>query len=100
MLVHIGNSVAGSMAPDRMGELHGRFMGALNARLLAGLDKKLASIAAKKKPVAKPKAGVGVALRPAAKPMSRAARLRKAEAEVKATQPRDARCFWQDMVPA
>ena len=100
MLVHVGNSVAGSMSPDRIEALSGRFMAAFSSRMLAGLDKKLASIAAKKKPVAKPKAGVGGALRPAAKPMSRAARLRKAEAEVKATQPRDARCFWQDMVPA
>lgn len=96
MLIHVGASAASSMAPDRMGELHGRFMGALNARLLAGLDKKLAQIAAKKKPAVKAR----VAPRPTAKPMSRAARLRQAESEVKATQPRDARCVWQDMTPA
>jgi len=98
MLVHVGNSVASSMAPDRVGELHGRFMGALNARLLAGLDRKLAQVAAKKKPAAKVKAASKPGAKP--KPVSRAARLRQAESEVKATQPNDPRCCWRDMVPA
>ncbi|WP_066499605.1 hypothetical protein [Bradyrhizobium macuxiense] len=32
-----------------------------------------------------------------AKPMSRSARLRRAEAEVKASKPRDKRCVWREM---
>jgi hypothetical protein len=92
MIVHIGNSV-GAVSPDRIGELSGRFMAAFSSRLLAGLDRKLAQVAAKKRPAAKAR----VALKPAAKPMNRAARLRQAEAEVRANQPRDARCCWRDM---
>lgn len=87
MLVHVGNSVAGSMSPDRIEALSGRFMAAFSARMMAGLDKKMASIAAKKP----------AATRQKAKPVSRAARLRQAEASVKAMQPRDARCCWSDM---
>lgn len=101
MLVHIGNSVAGSMSPERIGALQGRFMAAFSARMLAGLDKKLASVAAKKKPAAaKPTVKAKVAAKPAPKPVSRAARLRRAEAEVRAVQPRDARCVWRGMEPA
>lgn len=95
MLVHMGNSVASSMSPDRIGALSSRFMAAFSARMLAGLDKKLAEVAATKKPAMKVKARV--APRAAGKPMSRAVRLRQAEAEVKAMQPRDARCCWRDM---
>ena len=94
MLVHVGNSVAGSMSPDRIEALSGRFMAAFDARMMAGLDKKMASIAAKK-PAATRQKAKPVAAKP--KPVSRAARLRKAEAEVKAMQPRDARCCWSDM---
>jgi hypothetical protein len=98
MLIHVGNSV-GAMSPDRVGALHGRFMAAFGARMLAGLDSKLASIAAKKKkPAATRQKAKPVAAKP--KPVSRAARLRQAESEVKATQPRDARCCWADMTPA
>ena len=98
MLVHIGNSVASAMSPDRIEALRGRFMAAFGARMMAGLDKKLAQMAAEKKPAVKAR----VAPRPAAKrkPVSRAARLRNAEAEVKATQARDGRCVWRDMSPA
>jgi hypothetical protein len=94
MIVHIGNSV-GAMSPDRIGELSDRFMAAFSSRLLAGLDKKLAQVAAKKRPAAK--ARVASSLKT---PMSRAARLRQAEAEVRANQPRDARCCWRGMTPA
>ena len=97
-MIHVGASVASSMAPDRIGTLQGRFMAAFGARMMAGRDKKMAQVAAKKRPTVKAKARV--APRPAAKPMSRAARLRKAETEVKATQPRDARCVWRDMTSA
>lgn len=96
MLVHVGNSV-GAMSPDRIEALSGRFMAAFGARIMAGFDKKIASIAAKK-PAATRQKAKPVAAKP--KPVSRAARLRQAESEVKATQPRDARCVWQDMTPA
>lgn len=95
MLIHVGASAANSMAPDRIGALSSRFMAAFSARMLAGLDKKLAAVAATKKPAMKVKARV--APRAAAKPMSRAVRLRQAEAEVKAMQPRDPRCVWRGM---
>jgi hypothetical protein len=95
MLVHIGNSV-GAMSTERMAMLQGRFMAAFSARMLAGLDKKLAEVAAKKPAAAKAR----VAAKPAAKPVSRASLLRKAEAEVRATQPQDARCVWRGMKPA
>jgi predicted GTPase len=94
MLIQVGASAAGAMSPDRIGSLHGRFMAAFSARMMAGLDKKLAQVAAKKNP-----AVAIVAPRPSAKPMSRAARLARAEAEeVCANQPRDAplRLAWHE----
>ena len=61
MLVHIGNSV-GATSPERIGDMSNRFMMALNARMLAGLDRKLAQIAAKRTPaVAKPTAKTAAA---------------------------------------
>jgi hypothetical protein len=86
------------MSPERIGALQGRFMAAFGARMVAGYDRKMASIAAKKKPkAARPKAKP-VAVAP--KPVSRAARLARAEAEVRAVQPRDARCVWRGMSAA
>jgi hypothetical protein len=94
MLVHIGNSV-GATSPERIGDMSNRFMMALNARMLAGLDRKLAQIAAKRTPaVAKPTAKTAAA-KP--KPVSRGARLRQAESEVQAAKPRDRRLCWSDM---
>jgi hypothetical protein len=71
-------------------------MAAFGARMLAGLDRKLASVAAAKKPAVKAR----VAAKPAARPMNRATRLRCAEAGVRAVQPRDARCVWHGMKTA
>ena len=95
MHIHVGASLASQMSPDRIQALSGRFMAMFGARMLAGYDKKMEQIAAKKKPAMKAKAAPRPAAKP--KPVSRSARLARAEAEVRSTQPRDARCCWQDM---
>jgi len=83
----------------------------LKAEVDALLSQTKAAMAKRKKPAAKPKAApmpkpakpAAPAPKPApkpvakAKPMSRGARLRQAEAQVKSAKPRDRRLCWSDM---
>jgi hypothetical protein len=104
MMIHLGASAAGAMSPQMIAGINGRFMNAFGGRLLAGYDRKMAQVAARKpaakakatpKPVAKPAAAAPKPQRPMTHAL-RAAWLRQAEADVRA-HTHDARCCYTDM---
>lgn len=100
-MIHVGSGFGASLSPQRIEAVSGRFMNALGEHLLAGYDKKMREVAARK-PAAKAKpAPKPAAARKPVRPVTRAdraARLRAAEASVRASQPKEARCVWLDMV--